>query len=175
MDGYFQKFVLRRENVELPGLGRKVEYCRPDDIVPLVQQLTKGEVQEVLIALYFDARDRLLGYFEVARGGMNWVNWDNGLMLAAALLCGARSIILAHNHPSGVARPSRMDVVGMKKLIPAARLLNLLVKDHLVVSDSQWVSMSEFGLLPPVGELMREAEKRQEEEWDKAAEETKQV
>jgi len=168
MEGYFQKFVLRRENIELPGFDRKIEYCRPDDIVPLIQQLTKDEVQEVLLALFLDARDRLLGYLEVARGGVNWVNWDSGLMLAAALLCGARSIVLAHNHPSGVARPSRMDVVGMKKLIPAARMLNLKVIDHLVVSDSQWVSMAEFGLLPPVGELVREAEKKQEEEWDEA-------
>jgi DNA repair protein RadC len=164
-----QKLLLRRESVAVSGYDPSKKYLDSESIVGLVRQITSGEVQEVVLAFFFDPRDRLLGYIELARGGMDWVNWDSRLMFSAALLCGARRIIMSHNHPSGIAKPSRADVVGMKKIIPAANLLGLQVADHIVVAEQQYVSMEDFGLLPPTRDIIREDEKKREEALDLTA------
>jgi DNA repair protein RadC len=160
------KLTLRREAVPCKLLEEVGSVHNAECIAAFVRELTKEDVQEVAFAFYFAERDKLIGYSELARGGMEWCHWDSKIMFATALLCGASAIVMAHNHPAAKARPSRTDVKGMKKIIPAGRLLNVFVVDHVVVSQDQYVSMREFGLLPPTGELEREAEKEREKELD---------
>lgn len=168
MDTTLQRFYLRKEEVTVPGIEKKV-VTRPDEYVPIVRELLKGEVQEVSLAFFLDSQSQLLGYLELARGGIDWVSWDRRLLFSTAILCGAARIILFHNHPSGVARPSRQDVVNMKNLIPAADLLCMDLIDHVVVSKTQHVSMREYGLLGDVGQLLRDAAKKREEALDNEA------
>jgi DNA repair protein RadC len=163
-----QRFSLRREEVSIPGLVKK-QYRRAEELVELIRELTKDEVQEVSLAFFLDSQFQLLGYMELARGGLDWVRWDRRVMFAAALQCGATQIVLSHNHPSGIAKPSRADVANMKHLIPAAEMLHLSVLDHVVVSPTQSVSMNEYGLLPPRSELLRNADRRREEVLDAQA------
>ena len=169
MEDSIFKLTLKRDSVSsefLQGLGK---FKTPEDLVPVVRELTKDEPQEVCLAFYFIGGDTLVGYSELARGGFEWVSWDAKMLFATALLCGATSVVMAHNHPSGNARPSRIDVKGMKKLVPAGALLGIRVWDHIVVSRDQHVSMAEFGLLPPTAELIKEAEKEREKELDDLA------
>ena len=64
-----------------------------------------------------------------------------------ALYAGASSIILAHNHPSGVALPSQQDLLVTRQIQEALSPLNIRLADHVVVADSDYVSMAESGLL----------------------------
>ena len=64
-----------------------------------------------------------------------------------ALYAGASSIILAHNHPSGVALPSQQDLLVTRQIREALSPLNIRLADHVVVADSDYVSMAESGLL----------------------------
>lgn len=163
------KLTLKRERLLEGTTGDMGKFPSSEDLVPLIRKLTKDEPQEVCLAFYFVGAGTLIGYSELARGGFDWVKWDQRMLFSTALLCGATSIIMAHNHPSGNARPSRTDVASMKKLIPAGGLLSIYIADHIVVSENQFVSMREFGLLPPAGLLSKEAEKEREKELDTVA------
>jgi DNA repair protein RadC len=160
------KLVLKREAIPCKLVEEAGMLRNSEAFAEFIRKLTKDEVQEVGFALYFMGPGKLIGYSEIARGGMEWCTWDPKIMFATALLCGATSIVMAHNHPSGSARPSRADVKSMKKVIPAGQLLGIRVLDHIVVSQEQYVSMQDFGLLPPSGELEKEAEKEREKALD---------
>jgi DNA repair protein RadC len=64
-----------------------------------------------------------------------------------ALYAGAHAILLAHNHPSGVALPSQQDVLTTRQIQEALAPLNIRLADHIVVADNDYVSMAESGLL----------------------------
>ena len=64
-----------------------------------------------------------------------------------ALYAGASSIILAHNHPSGVALPSRADVQATVQVRDALKRLDIRLIDHIIVADGDYVSMASSGLL----------------------------
>jgi DNA repair protein RadC len=164
-----QRLYLRREVVAVPDLDPTYLYDRPEKVAALAQKLLADEVQEVCLAFFLNNRDVLLGYTELARGGFDWVTWDARTMMTAALLCGAKRIVMVHNHPSGDPKPSQRDVAGMKRLIPAADLLGLRVIDHIVVCPDKTVSMAEYGLLPPLLTLVREADRKREEDLDTQA------
>lgn len=73
------------------------------------QQLIGAEHRECEIAFLFDTRTRLLGFYRVARGSLNVVRSTVSDVAFPALQLGARSVVLAHNHPSGDPTPSRAD------------------------------------------------------------------
>lgn len=168
MTGFTRKFILRSVDLELPeGMKRETQYNSVDDLVPLIRKMTDGEVQEVAVAIFLSPVRELIGCMEVARGGMESVNVDMRLVFTAALLCGARTIVLAHNHPNSTqAKASRQDVAAMKKNVVAAARLNLFLMDHIVVAPTTHVSMAEYGLLPPLRELVEDAEKEMEKAMD---------
>jgi DNA repair protein RadC len=69
------------------------------------------------------------------------------VIFATALKATATSLIVAHNHPSGNTRPSSEDIRLTKKLKEAGKLLEIEVHDHLIVSESNYYSMAEEGLM----------------------------
>ena len=164
------RLKLMKAPMPLPRRLKLVRFDRTEDLADLARRLTKNEIQEVSLAFFMDASRDLTGILELARGGITSVAMDRRMLFAAALLHGAEYIVLCHNHPSGNAKPSRADVVMMKRLIPAAKLLGLSVWDHIVVTDRTHISMREYGLLPDAETLVREDEKKREEALDAAAE-----
>jgi DNA repair protein RadC len=64
-----------------------------------------------------------------------------------ALCCNAAAVILAHNHPSGVAEPSQADELITQRLKDALGLVDIRVLDHLIVGDSRCASFAERGLI----------------------------
>ena len=164
------RLKLMKAPMPAPRRLKSIRFDRTDDLADLARRLTKNEIQEVSLAFFMDASRDLTGVLELSRGGITSVQMDRRLLFAAALLHGAEFIVLAHNHPSGNAKPSRTDVVTMKKLIPAGKLLGLTVWDHIVITDRTHISMREYGLLPDIETLVREEDKRREEALDAAAE-----
>ena len=68
-------------------------------------------------------------------------------MVQSCLELNAAAVILAHNHPSGVAEPSSADNVITRRIVECARLIDVRVLDHLVVGERETVSMAARGLL----------------------------
>ena len=106
-----------------------------------------GRSQEVFAVLFLDAQHRLLRLEEMFRGTLNQTSVYPREVVKRALALNAAAVVLAHNHPSGVAEPSRADEYLTQTLVSALKLVDVRVLDHIVVGLGQVVSMAERGKL----------------------------
>ncbi len=102
---------------------------------------------EVFACLFLDNRHRVLRFDELFRGTIDAASVYPREVVKQALACNAAAVILAHNHPSGVAEPSHADCQITRRLQDALALVDIRVLDHLVVGDGETVSFAERGLL----------------------------
>jgi DNA repair protein RadC len=102
---------------------------------------------EVFAVLFLDAQNRLLALEPMFRGTLTQTSVYPREVVKRALELGAGAVILAHNHPSGIAEPSRADEFLTRSLAAALQLVDVRVLDHLVVGQADVVSFAERGLL----------------------------
>jgi DNA repair protein RadC len=102
---------------------------------------------EVFIALFLDAQNRLLACDELFRGTLTQTSVYPREVVKRALRHNAGAVIFAHNHPSGVAEPSRADEMLTANLKQSLALVEVRVLDHVIVAGSATVSFAERGLL----------------------------
>jgi DNA repair protein RadC len=102
---------------------------------------------EVFSVLFLDAQHRLLAMEEMFRGSLTQTSVYPREVVRRAIERNAGAVILAHNHPSGVAEPSRADEFLTQSLKTALALVDVRVLDHLVVGQGMVVSFAERGLL----------------------------
>ncbi len=102
---------------------------------------------EVFAVLFLDAQHRLLQFDEMFRGTLTQTSVYPREVVRRALALNAGAVILAHNHPSGVAEPSRADEFLTQALKSALALVDVRVLDHFVVGKAEVVSFAERGLL----------------------------
>ena len=102
---------------------------------------------EVFAVLFLDSQHRLLQWDEMFRGTLNQTSVYPREVVRRALALNAGAVILAHNHPSGLAEPSRADEFLTQSLKAALQLVDVRVLDHLVVGRGVVVSFAERGLL----------------------------
>jgi DNA repair protein RadC len=112
----------------------------------LVAQL-RDRPYEVFCCLFLDNRHRLLAFDELFRGTIDGASVHPREVVRQALYRNAAAVILAHNHPSGVAEPSQADELITLRLRDALALVDIRVLDHLIVGDNRCVSLAERGVL----------------------------
>ncbi len=106
-----------------------------------------GQQREVFGCLFLDNRHRLIRFDEVFHGTIDGASVHPREVVKLALARNAAAVILAHNHPSGVAEPSQADELITVRLRDALALVDIRVLDHLVVGGNVVVSFAERGLL----------------------------
>jgi len=102
---------------------------------------------EAFAVMFLDAQNRLLKFEEMFRGTLTQTSVYPREIVKRAIELGASAVILAHNHPSGMADPSRADEHLTQTLKSALLLVDVRVLDHFVVGASEVVSFAERGLL----------------------------
>jgi DNA repair protein RadC len=102
---------------------------------------------EVFIGLFLDSQNRVLASEELFRGTLAQTSVYPREVVKAALAHNAAAMIFAHNHPSGVAEPSRADELLTQALKQALALVDIRTLDHFVVAGGQLTSFAERGLL----------------------------
>jgi DNA repair protein RadC len=102
---------------------------------------------EVFCALFLDNRHRLIACDELFRGTIDGASVHPREVVRQALSRNAAAVILAHNHPSGIAEPSQADELITLRLKDALGLVDIRVLDHLIVGDNRCVSLAERGVL----------------------------
>lgn len=102
---------------------------------------------EVFMVLFLDSQNRLLAACELFRGTLAQTSVYPREVVKAALAHNAAGVILAHNHPSGVAEPSRADELLTASLKQALALVDIRTLDHLIVAGAKVVSFAERGLI----------------------------
>ena len=106
-----------------------------------------GERNEVLYQLCLDRKGRLLACKRLGEGGVTNVDLNVRLLMENAILTSASVVILAHNHPSGVALPSDDDRAATKRAKDALDTIGVKLVDHIIVADGDFVSMEQSGYL----------------------------
>ena len=102
---------------------------------------------EVFCCLYLDKRHRLIHFEELFRGTIDGASVHPREIVKLALQRNAAAIIIAHNHPSGIAEPSQADELITQRVKEALALVDIRLLDHIVVGDGVSVSLAESGLL----------------------------
>ena len=102
---------------------------------------------EVFAALFLDGQHRVIQYTEMFRGTLSQTSVYPREVVKEALRINAGAVIFAHNHPSGVAEPSRADEALTKTLKDALALVEVKVLDHIIVGGTDTVSFAERGLI----------------------------
>lgn len=106
-----------------------------------------GLGHEVFAVLFLDAQLRLLTLETLFQGSLTSTTVHPREVVKRALALGAAAVVLAHNHPSGVAEPSGADELLTRRLTEALALVDVRVLDHFIVGASEVVSFAERGLL----------------------------
>ena len=127
----------QREEI-LPTLDKCGEY--------LVRYF-QGRRNENVFLLCLDAKCRVLCCRQLTEGSVNSANLSVRQVVEVALAVGATSVVLAHNHPSGIALPSGEDILSTRRIAAALEAVDVTLVDHIVVSDGDYVSMVQSGHL----------------------------
>jgi DNA repair protein RadC len=144
------------------GLEVRVALVRAPDYKPKAQHVIscaadayhlllarfRHEPVESLVVLCLSARHRVEAIHVVARGNLTGVQVFPNHVFQAALVANASAIIVAHNHPSGDAEPSRDDLALTRRLAGAGELLGIKLLDHLIVGADSYVSLADRGAIP---------------------------
>lgn len=112
-------------------------------LIPQIRDLH----HEVFCVLYLNQSNRLMHQEVISIGGMTGTVADIRIILKRALLHNANKLIIAHNHPSGNPRPSHSDRELTGKLAQAARIMDILLLDHLIIAGSTYTSLADEGSL----------------------------
>ncbi len=102
---------------------------------------------EVFCCLYLDNRHRVLRFDEMFRGTIDGTSVYPREVVKEALSVNAAAVILAHNHPSGVAEPSQADERITRRLKAALELVDIRLLDHIIVGDGRATSLASRGLV----------------------------
>ncbi|MEN8253373.1 MAG: DNA repair protein RadC [Patescibacteria group bacterium] len=118
----------------------------PSDVTREIKDI-RDKTQEYLIALYLDARHRLVNKETLAIGSLNSLVLEARDIFSHAFKIPCSEIILAHNHPSGDINPSENDIKFTQKILEAGELLGIQLIDHIIVTKENYLSMREENLI----------------------------
>lgn len=108
-----------------------------------------GRQNETVFLLCLDAKCKVLSCKEVGEGSVNSAAVPIRRIVQMALAANATSVVLAHNHPSGLAIPSGEDVQTTLNLAAALNAVEISLVDHIVVADEDFVSLAQSGMYKP--------------------------
>jgi DNA repair protein RadC len=119
----------------------------PADTEAFLQARMRHLGHELFCCLYLDNRHRVLRFDEMFRGTIDGTSVYPREVVKEALQVNAAAVILAHNHPSGVAEPSQADERITQRLKSALELVDIRLLDHLIIGDGRSTSMASRGLI----------------------------
>lgn len=142
----------------LSAAGRRYQISRTESATILrtleqcgayLQPRFFGRKHEAVFLLCLDAKCKVLACKQVGEGSVNSAGVPIRRIVETALSANATMVVLAHNHPSGLALPSADDIQTTKRLAVALDTVEITLIDHLVFSDDDYVSMAQSGYFKP--------------------------
>lgn len=126
-------------------LSRQTVFDSPFSVTSFLQCELQSEQKECFLVLLLDSQNRLIKSINLFQGTINAAFVYPREVVATVLKYNAANVILAHNHPSGVAEPSEADKLITKKLQQALNLIDVNVLDHIIVGCGTTYSFAEYG------------------------------
>jgi len=137
--------LARRYFEETLPMGEAIR--SPADTETFLMARLRHRPHEVFCALYLDSRHRVILFEELFRGTIDGTSVYPREIVKQALAVNAAAIILAHNHPSGVAEPSQADERITRRVKSALELVDIRLLDHLIIGDGTSTSLASRGML----------------------------
>lgn len=133
---YYQDKKIQQQTQLLDTVEKCIEYLRP---------CFMGKRSEVVYVLCLDGKCKLLARKMVGEGSLNSVNVSVRKIIEIAISCGAHSVILAHNHPGGMALPTHDDVQATHHIADALAMAEIELADHIIFTEDNRVSLAQCG------------------------------
>ena len=121
--------------------------CSPDDTRTFLLAKLRDLPHELFCCMYLDNRHRVIMFDELFRGTIDGTSVYPREVVKKALSVNAAAVIVAHNHPSGVAEPSQADERITRRLKSALELVDIRLLDHLIIGDGPCSSLASRGLV----------------------------
>ena len=118
------------------------------ELIDFCRTVMGGKQDEEFCVIYLDAQNQIIEFETIQRGVVNQAVVYPRQVLESALKKKASAIILAHNHPSGHVRPSDADIRLTQTIRETAKILDILVHDHIIIGENRFFSFREEGLMP---------------------------
>jgi DNA repair protein RadC len=145
---HYQKLAVARELIRRAieeELVRESALNSPRSVAEYLKVWLGDKEHECFTVLYLDAQHRLIKAEELFRGTLTQTSVYPREVVKRALQWNSAAVIFAHNHPSGVAEPSRADELLTQALKAALDLVDIKVLDHLIVAGNATISFAEKG------------------------------
>ena len=130
-----------------------------EELADYLMKQFAGAAQERALLAALDSRSRIKGLFWLRDGTSDRVSLELKDVVAAALKGGTDSVVLCHNHPNGMALPSREDIQATENIVRALGLVKVHLRDHIILTETEYFSMREANRLPfydfQTGEMLR--------------------
>lgn len=140
----------RIDRIELPW-GRQLS--SPREAEHFLRSILHGALQENFVVLGLDSRQRVRMVRTVGVGTLDRVEVHPREVFRPLLRAGMHSCLIAHNHPSGDASPSEADLLLTERMLRVGLFVGIPVIDHVILTDNDFVSLAELGLMPHFTEL----------------------
>lgn len=108
-----------------------------------------GKIIEEVHIILLDDKKKIIKAEKISEGTVNASAISVRKIIAIAINSNATGVILAHNHPGGVALPSNSDMVTTRRLYHALKLMDIQLCDHIIIADGDFVSMADSGMFEP--------------------------
>lgn len=132
----------------LEAMNRERPYlASPSNAIRYLQSMYAGRDYETFSVLFVDSRHRLIACVEMFRGTLGGASVHPREVVKETLWRGAAAVIIAHNHPSGIAEPSHADESITKVLQNALALIDVSILDHFIITSGGYCSFAERGLI----------------------------
>lgn len=124
------------------GYSKKINLSEPEDMLEYIKSKYYGEVKEVAYVVCLDALGNLLNCFKLGEGSAETVSFDKRAILEMVLRVKADAVVLAHNHPNGVAAPSKDDVNVTTEFTTVFRKVGIKFVDHIIIAGNDAFSFA---------------------------------
>ncbi len=116
-----------------------------DKIYEYIEPFFRSQSTEVVLVLSLDVNSRVMRATKVHEGSFDSVSFNIAKIVRSLVSSGAAGVVIAHNHPSGVAIPSQRDLDSTEKLKRALESVGIMFVDHIILGENDYVSFSQSG------------------------------
>ncbi len=140
-------YVLESARYYVVPTPQKRAIGRPEDAARLMAAIAKREQREVFVVFLLNSKNCVRRAHVISIGTLNASIIHPREVFVPAVRHSAAAILIAHNHPSGVATPSREDIAITKRIQKAGEILGIDLLDHIIIGGESHVSLKELGVI----------------------------
>ncbi len=128
-------------------IKEKKKLSSPTDVVDFLKNDIGTLPEEKMVAVFLNASNKVIAHNDISEGTVARSAVYPSKVVEKAILSKARSVIVAHNHPGGVCKPSQNDIIATEAIQKALKTVDVMLLDHIIVTGSDYYSFKDNGLI----------------------------